>query len=105
MRKERYVGRMSPIWQLLEVKATEHMRRHPNDWFQTDAKRANRLSGHAAGLSIDYSKQRVTDDVRLSVRTAVTQHQGLAVDRMAGCCHAQHLVDRRVQGRSHQRSG
>ncbi|KTG17957.1 glucose-6-phosphate isomerase [Guyparkeria sp. XI15] len=54
---------MSPIWQLLEVKATEHMRRHPNEWFDTDPERANRLSGHAAGLSIDYSKQRVTDDV------------------------------------------
>lgn len=63
MHKERYVGRMSPIWQLLEVKATEHMRRHPNEWFDTDPERANRLSGHAAGLSIDYSKQRVTDDV------------------------------------------
>ncbi|WP_322520528.1 glucose-6-phosphate isomerase [Guyparkeria halophila] len=63
MRQERYVGRMSPIWQLLEVKATEHMRRHPNDWFQADGNRAARLSGHAAGLSIDYSKQRVTDDV------------------------------------------
>ncbi|MFN2382560.1 MAG: hypothetical protein ABR561_08455, partial [Guyparkeria sp.] len=63
MRKERYAGRMSPIWQLLEVKATEHMRRHPNDWFETDGNRADRLSGQAAGLSIDYSKQRVTDDV------------------------------------------
>ena len=63
MHKERYVGRMSPIWQLLEVKATEHMRRHPNEWFDADPERANRLSGHAAGLSIDYSKQRVTDDV------------------------------------------
>ena len=63
MQKERSVGRMRPIWQLLEVKATEHMRRHPNEWFDTDPERANRLSGHAAGLSIDYSKQRVTDDV------------------------------------------
>lgn len=63
MRKERYAGRMSPIWQLLEVKATEHMRRHPSEWFENDGDRANRLSGQAAGLSIDYSKQRVTDDV------------------------------------------
>ncbi|HSH84780.1 MAG TPA: glucose-6-phosphate isomerase [Guyparkeria sp.] len=63
MDKERYVGRMSPIWQLLEVKATEHMRHHPGEWFETDPERADRLSGQAAGLSIDYSKQRVTDDV------------------------------------------
>jgi len=63
MQHERYVGRMSPIWQILEVKATEHMRRHPSDWFEADPERAARLSGHAAGLTIDYSKQRVTDDV------------------------------------------
>lgn len=63
MRKPRHAGRMSPIWQLLEVKATEHMRRHPSEWFENDGDRANRLSGQAAGLSIDYSKQRVTDDV------------------------------------------
>ncbi|MGM0516677.1 MAG: glucose-6-phosphate isomerase [Pseudomonadota bacterium] len=73
---------MSPIWQILEVKATEHMRRHPSDWFEADPDRAARLSGHAAGLAIDYSKQRVTDDV-IDALLALADERGVLKTRDA----------------------
>ncbi|MFP4639010.1 MAG: glucose-6-phosphate isomerase [Guyparkeria sp.] len=82
MQHERYVGRMSPVWQILEVKATEHMRRHPSKWFEADPDRAERLSGYAAGLAIDYSKQRLTDDV-IDALLALAEERGVLKTRDA----------------------
>ncbi|HER35591.1 MAG: glucose-6-phosphate isomerase [Halothiobacillaceae bacterium] len=88
---------MSPIWQLLEVKATEHMRRHPNEWFETDPTRADRLSGRAAGLSIDYSKQRVTDDVIDGLLALADERRVLALrDAMFAGEHINGSEDRAV---------
>ncbi len=48
---------------------------------------------------------RGTDNIRLPKRSAVTQHQQFAVDRMPGRYHSQHLVDRLVQRQRCQRTG
>ncbi len=82
MQYERYVGRMSPVWQILEVKAAEHMRRHPSDWFDADPGRAERLSGHVAGMSVDYSKQRLNDDV-IDALLALADERGVLNQRDA----------------------
>lgn len=82
MQYERYVGRMSPVWQILEVKAAEHMRRHPSDWFDADPGRAERLSGHVAGMSVDYSKQRLNDDV-IDALLALAEERGVLNQRDA----------------------
>jgi len=63
--------RQLPAWQALEAHAEEVKGTHLRDLFTTDPGRAERLTGEAAGLFLDYSKNRVTDEtLRLLVELA-----------------------------------
>jgi glucose-6-phosphate isomerase len=51
-----------PQWQALCDHARETGARNLRDWFADDPRRGTRLTAEAAGLYLDYSKQRVGDD-------------------------------------------
>jgi len=69
-------------WQALERHHTEIAGRHLRDLFGTDPGRGERLTAEAAGIYLDYSKNRVTDEtMRLLVELA--QESGLAERRDA----------------------
>ena len=51
-----------PQWQALEQHAKTTATRHLRDLFAADATRGERLVAEAAGVYLDYSKQRVTDE-------------------------------------------
>ena len=51
-----------PQWQALLQHAAQVRERHLRDWFAADPERGTRLSAEAAGLYLDYSKQRVGED-------------------------------------------
>jgi glucose-6-phosphate isomerase len=51
-----------PQWQALQRHASEMGARHLRDLFATDSRRGERMAVEGAGLYLDYSKQRVTDD-------------------------------------------
>jgi glucose-6-phosphate isomerase len=67
----------SPVWIALEnhAEALEDVRLA--DMFKLDAKRAGRFSLEAAGLFLDYSKQRITTET-ITQLTALAQHAQLA---------------------------
>ncbi len=52
-----------PQWQALQQRARQANGRSLRDLFAADAERGTRLRAEAAGLVLDYSKQRVDDDV------------------------------------------
>jgi glucose-6-phosphate isomerase len=63
--------RQRPSWKALERHHGEIARRHLRDLFAGDPKRAERYVVDAAGLHLDYSKNRITDDtVRLLLQLA-----------------------------------
>ncbi|HUH02959.1 MAG TPA: glucose-6-phosphate isomerase, partial [Kofleriaceae bacterium] len=51
-----------PQWQALQRHAGQQQRHHLRDLFAADPARGERLHAEAAGLYLDYSKQRVTDE-------------------------------------------
>src|SRR5487761_2739673 len=51
-----------PQWQALQEHAGPLGRRHLRELFAADPARGERLQAEAAGLYLDYSKQRVTDE-------------------------------------------
>jgi glucose-6-phosphate isomerase len=51
-----------PQWQALLAHAEQARERHLRDWFAAEPDRGTRLVAEAAGLYLDYSKQRVGDD-------------------------------------------
>ena len=53
----------SAPWQTLSSLAESVKSAHMRDWFADDAQRAERLQASACGIFLDYSKNRVTDDV------------------------------------------
>ena len=53
--------RQSVAWQALEAHAEEMRGAHLRDLFAADPGRADRFTGEAAGIFVDYSKNRVTD--------------------------------------------
>lgn len=58
-------------WKALEAHHREIKGRHLRDLFADDPKRGERLTGEGAGLFLDYSKNRVTDEtLRLLVQLA-----------------------------------
>jgi glucose-6-phosphate isomerase len=60
-----------PQWQALLQHAQAHSGEHLRDLFARDPKRGERMAVEAAGLYLDYSKQRVDDDtVRLLLELA-----------------------------------
>ena len=60
-----------PAWQALEAHVEDVKGKHLRDLFATDPGRADRLTAEAAGIFLDYSKNRVTDEtLRLLVELA-----------------------------------
>src|SRR5688572_15073299 len=61
----------SPAWQALEAHAQKIKHVHLRQWFAEDPRRGERLTAEAAGLLLDYSKNRITDEtLRLLVQLA-----------------------------------
>lgn len=50
-------------WSALSKLADQVKQQHMRDWFKSDPDRASRLTAEACGIRLDYSKNRVTDDV------------------------------------------
>jgi glucose-6-phosphate isomerase len=74
--------RERPAWRELERHHGEIERRHLRELFADDPARGTRLTAEGAGLYLDYSKNRVTDDtVALLLRLA--EESGLAERREA----------------------
>ena len=60
-----------PAWKALEAHCQTLRNRHLRDLFADDPGRGERLTAEAAGLFVDYSKNRVTDEtLRLLVQLA-----------------------------------
>ncbi len=53
---------LRPQWQALQRHAAEMGERHLRDLFNSDPARGEQMQGEAAGLYLDYSKQRVTGE-------------------------------------------
>jgi glucose-6-phosphate isomerase len=66
----------SPAWQALIDHHREIGQRHLRDLFAKDAKRGERLVAEAAGLYLDYSKNRITDET-LRLLLALATERGL----------------------------
>jgi glucose-6-phosphate isomerase len=63
--------RTRPAWRALEQHHEEIERAHLRDLFAADASRGERLCAEGAGLYLDYSKNRITDEtIRLLLRLA-----------------------------------
>ena len=69
-------------WQALEAHADELRDMHLRELFAADPGRAERLTGEAAGLFLDYSKNRVTDET-LRLLVALAEQAGVAERRDA----------------------
>jgi glucose-6-phosphate isomerase len=74
--------RSSPAWQALEAHAADMRGGHLRDLFASDPARAERLTGEAAGLFLDYSKNRVTDET-LRLLLDLARQQGVEQRRDA----------------------
>ena len=74
--------RTSSAWQALEANAAAVRDLHLRDLFAADPGRAERLTGEAAGLYLDYSKNRVTDET-LRRLVALAEQCGVAARRDA----------------------
>src|SRR4029077_19151746 len=60
-----------PAWKALALHHKQIRKTHLRDLFARDPQRGRRLTAHAAGLFLDYSKNRVTDQtLKLLVRLA-----------------------------------
>jgi glucose-6-phosphate isomerase len=63
--------RQRPAWKALEQHHAEIAGRHLRELFDEDPARGERLTAEAAGLYLDYSKNRITDEtIRLLIRLA-----------------------------------
>lgn len=51
-----------PTWTRLQQHFADIRHIHMRDWFAQDSERFNRFNIHAAGLSLDYSKNRITEE-------------------------------------------
>ena len=60
-----------PAWNALGTHYEQMRHRHLRDLFAADPRRGERLAAEAAGLYLDYSKNRITDDtIKLLVQLA-----------------------------------
>ncbi len=66
-----------PQWHALQQHAAQLQRRHLRELFAADPARGSRLQAEAAGLYLDYSKQRVNDET-LRLLLALADARGLA---------------------------
>jgi glucose-6-phosphate isomerase len=74
--------RQRPAWKALEQHYAEIGARHLRELFAQDPERGERLTAEAAGLYLDYSKNRVTDET-LGLLMQLAQESGLAEHRAA----------------------
>jgi glucose-6-phosphate isomerase len=74
--------RKRPAWQALEKHYGEISQRHLRDLFAEDPGRGERLVAEGAGLFLDYSKNRVTDET-LTLLTQLAEECGVAKRRDA----------------------
>jgi glucose-6-phosphate isomerase len=81
--KKRTVVATGPAWRALESHFREINELHLRDVFADDPHRGERLTAEAAGLYLDYSKNRVTDEtMRLLVRLAEETGLRARIDAM-----------------------
>ncbi len=71
-----------PAWRKLERHHSEIADRHLRDLFAEDPKRGERLTAEGAGLYLDYSKNRITDET-IELLIALAEQSGLAERRDA----------------------
>ncbi|MES1937950.1 glucose-6-phosphate isomerase, partial [Salinisphaera hydrothermalis C27AD] len=71
-----------PSWKTLEALAAKNANQQMLDLFAADDARATRYSLDAAGVSLDYSKQRIDDDVRAAL-LSLADDQGVSEAREA----------------------
>ncbi|RDV29032.1 glucose-6-phosphate isomerase [Alteromonas aestuariivivens] len=71
-----------PEWQRLTELATSVKSTHMRDWFAEDPQRASKFQTEACGLYLDYSKNRVDQEV-LDTLFALADSQGLSAHREA----------------------
>src|SRR5919106_6421059 len=69
-------------WGDLSKHHGEIARRHLRDLFADDPQRGERLTAEGAGLYLDYSKQRITDDT-IALLAKLAEESGLAERREA----------------------
>src|SRR5579859_3558904 len=68
--------RSRPSWRALEQHHAEVRDVHLRELFDDDPDRGERLTAHGAGLYLDYSKNRVTDET-ISLLLALAEESGL----------------------------
>ena len=66
----------SPAWQALQAHVPALRAKHLRELFAADPRRGERLTLQAAGIYLDYSKQRITDDT-LKLLLALADEAGL----------------------------
>src|ERR1700744_6305499 len=66
-----------PAWKALSAHSQKIDRLHLREFFAQDPKRGERLTVEAAGLYLDYSKNRVTDET-LTLLLQLAEQSGLA---------------------------
>jgi glucose-6-phosphate isomerase len=69
-------------WQALERHYAEISGRHLRELFEADPGRGERLTAHAAGIYLDYSKNRITDET-MALLVELAQESGLEQRRDA----------------------
>ncbi len=75
--------RSCPQWQALEKHCAQIGKQHLRDMFAGDSKRGERFTAEAAGLYLDYSKQRVTPEtLTLLLELAVARDLPRCIDAM-----------------------
>lgn len=73
----------SPLWKSLQQHYLDIKDGHMRDWFAADANRFERFQVQAAGLTLDYSKNRITDDtMRLLLQLAQERNVTASIDSM-----------------------
>ncbi|HTF71533.1 MAG TPA: glucose-6-phosphate isomerase [Edaphobacter sp.] len=65
-----------PAWKALGIHFQENRERHLRELFATDRERGTRLTGEAAGIYLDYSKNRITDET-LKLLVQLAEESGL----------------------------
>jgi glucose-6-phosphate isomerase len=89
--------RQRPAWKALERHHGDIARRHLRELFAADAARAERFAVEAAGLFLDYSKNRITDEtVRLLLQLADECGLRRRIDAMFSGEHINVSEDRAV---------
>lgn len=71
-----------PAWEKLSGLAKSISDTHMRDWFKSDPSRADKMQVEACGLFVDYSKNRVSDEV-LSELFTLAKAQGVEAHREA----------------------